>query len=203
LALLLAGVFLDVADATGIALIVIGAGVFLIGVLLPLISEFQVGPGGFSAKFRERDREFEAALNSEQMQLARLGAWLAGDPHSGKQLAEQALRDTYLRWPDARTDPGNAVRRHLVSLAPERPGVATATTTSPEGTAETPTALPSILAALPKERRGALVLHLLEDLSVEDVSRVIGRTPEEVAADIDRGLTELSSGIAHARDGGP
>lgn len=196
-ALLLVGVIPELGETVAIALIVLGAGIFLVGVLLPLVSEFQIGPGGFSAKLRERDREFEAALSAEQLSLSRLGAWLAGDHAEGKRLAEEALRATYLTWRQARGNPSEAVRAQLVALAPE--AMAGPASTTGTGTADGPEALLAALSALPKDSRAALVLQLLEGMETEAIGAILGRSSEAARGAVETGLAELGSARAKGK----
>lgn len=77
-----------------------------------------MGPTGFSAKLRERGVDFLASLDPEADQLIRTGTWLAGGPEAGKDLAERALVETYMRWPPGSIDLATAVRERMVELAP-------------------------------------------------------------------------------------
>jgi hypothetical protein len=126
------GAAAGLSDTTSVALIAIGSGMFFIGLFLPVLSEFQIGPGGFSAKLRERDQEVRTSLEPHTDGLLRAAAALAGDPVAGKQLLEQALLETYLAWQDAKREgPAEAVIKRLESLAP---AVAVeASPTTPEG----------------------------------------------------------------------
>ena len=91
-------------DTVAIALIAIGSGMFFVGIFLPVLSEFQIGPGGFSGKLRERDQEVQA---------------LAGSPEAGRELLERALVETYMGWQEAKREgPAEAVIQRLESLAP-------------------------------------------------------------------------------------
>ena len=86
------GAFLtDLTDAVAVALIVVGAGMFFIGMLLPTLTEFQIGPGGFSAKLRERDEEIQATLDPDSDRLLQIATQLAGSQKDGEQLLERAL----------------------------------------------------------------------------------------------------------------
>lgn len=119
-------------DAVAIALIVVGAGMFFIGMLLPLLTEFQIGPGGFSAKLRERDQEIQATLDPEYESLARAAADLAGDPAAGKELLDRALVETYLRWHDAKREGAvKLVQGQLEGLTGGSSGVAPTTAKGP------------------------------------------------------------------------
>jgi hypothetical protein len=104
--------------SVAIALIVIGSGMLFISVLLPTLTEFQIGPGGFSAKLRDRDQEIKATLDPESTSLLKTASALAGDPQAGKELLDKALVETYMRWQQAKQEgPANAVRRRLGDLA--------------------------------------------------------------------------------------
>jgi hypothetical protein len=176
-------------EAIQIAFIVIGAGMFFIGALMPTLTEFQVGPTGFSAKLRERDLDFRAVLGPDSEQLVRTGAWLAGGPEAGKELLERALIETYMRWPQERGDPANAVRERMVELAPP----ASPPPTSPSQAGASGDLL-SRLIALPVTERAALVLHLLDGLDTHAVASITRRDPAEVATDIARGATSVVTG---------
>jgi hypothetical protein len=106
-------------DTVAVAMIAIGSGMFFIGIFLPVLTEFQIGPGGFSAKLRERDREVQASLEPHADGLMRAAAALTGDQDAGRQLLEQALLETYLGWQDAKCEgPAEAVIKRLENLAP-------------------------------------------------------------------------------------
>jgi hypothetical protein len=178
--------------AAGVALVVVGAGMFFIGTVMPTLTEFQIGPGGFSAKLRERDADFEAVIGPDAEQLTRLGTWLAGGPAAGRDLAERALIETYMRWPRERADnPANAVRERMVELAPPAGFAPPATAQAPAGTAGD---LLSRLISLPVTERAAVVLNLLEGLDTETVASITRREPAAVAVDIARGATSIVSG---------
>jgi hypothetical protein len=106
-------------DPVAVALIVIGSGMFFVGIFLPALTEFQIGPSGFSAKLRERDEEVQTTLEPHTESLMRAAAQLAGSPEAGRQLLDQALIETYLRWREAKREgPAEAVLKQLSDLAP-------------------------------------------------------------------------------------
>jgi hypothetical protein len=176
-AMVAAGVFSDLADAVAIALIVTGAGLFLVAVLLPLIGEFEIGPGGFSAKLSERT----AALEREEDSLGQLAGLLAGDPDRGRELLTRALADALV----ASDPPAAEVRRRLIALAPETPSK-----TGGDGRAA---AVVSLLGTLPPADRGAVLLHLLDGLTPEQVADLLRRPAPSVSSEIERGLRALSA----------
>jgi hypothetical protein len=113
------GAFAISSDSISVALIAIGSGMFFVGIFLPALSEFQIGPGGFSAKLRERDEEVQATLEPHAEGLTRAAALLAGNPEAGRELLERALVETYLGWQQAKREgPAEAVIRRLEQLAP-------------------------------------------------------------------------------------
>lgn len=123
------GAFAGLGDTVAIALIVMGSGMFFVGIFLPALTEFQIGPSGFSAKLRERDAEVQATLEPHTDGLMRTAAMLAGTPEAGRELLDRALIETYLRWQEAKQEgPAEAVLRHLGELAP---GSATQVATTP------------------------------------------------------------------------
>jgi len=172
-------------DTASVTLIVIGAGMFFIGMLIPTLTEFQVGPTGFSAKLRERDLDFSETLGPDAEQLTRLGAWLAGSPEAGRELAEKALSDVYMRWsrgPDS--NPLDDVRRRMVKSAPPA-------APAPTGASAASSDLLSKLLALPVAERSAVVLHLLEGVDENRVAAITRREPASVAADVARGAARI------------
>ena len=115
-------------DTVAIALIAIGSGMFFIGIFLPALTEFQIGPSGFSAKLRERDQEVRATLEPHTESLMRTAAMLAGNPNVGRELLDRALVETYLQWQQAKREgPAETVLRHLGNLAPTLAADASAT----------------------------------------------------------------------------
>lgn len=125
LAMLVVGAFNQPTDTGSVALIVVGAGMFFIGVLLPALTEFEIGPHGFAGTLRERDREIQETLDPHFENLTRIAVLLAGSPEAGRELLDQALIETYLRWRQAKQDgPAEAVRTMLGDLAPQAGSVA-------------------------------------------------------------------------------
>jgi hypothetical protein len=198
--MVVAGVFVDErSDAVAVALIVVGAGMFFIGMLAPTLSEFKIGPGGFSAKLRERERDVQTALGPDVDGLTRTATWLTGSPEAGKKLVERALIETYMRWPDAqRRGSADAMREKIVELAPEGPPTYPPTTAV--GSTEAPGASEQLLArviALPHDERSALVLHLLDGIDRDGIASIVHQKPETV----DQNLTRAASALGSAPGG--
>jgi hypothetical protein len=128
LAMMAYGALGGLAGSIAVAMLVLGSGMLFISILLPTLTEFQIGPGGFSAKLRERDQEIKATLDPKSDGLLKAATALAGNPEAGKELLDKALVETYMRWQQAKQEgPADAVRRRLGELAPAPAG-------APEGT---------------------------------------------------------------------
>lgn len=176
-------------QTASVPLIVLGSGMFFIGMVMPALTEFEVGPTGFSAKLRERGVDFLASLGPEADQLIRTGTWLAGGPEAGKDLAERALVETYMRWPPGSVDLATAVRERMVELAP--PAMPQQAPTL-QGQPGSPDDLLAKLIALPVAERAALVLHLLEGLDTRSVATITRAEPATVADDVARGAASIA-----------
>lgn len=201
LSLVVVGVVVGVAfdgTAASVPLIVLGSGMFFLGTLMPTLTEFQIGPAGFSAKLQERDRDFRAILGADAESLVRTGTWLAGGPEAGKDLAERALVDAYMRWPHERVaDPATAVRERMVELAPPpQPAPPPSTQMDPDRAGD----LLSKLISLPVGERSAVVLHLLEGMDTQAVASITRQEPGVVAADLARGAARMAT-VAGATPG--
>jgi DNA-directed RNA polymerase specialized sigma24 family protein len=192
------------ATPVALALIVVGSGMFFIGALAPSLSEFQIGPGGFSAKLRDREREMQATLEPDAKSLAHTATWLTGSAESGRELVEQALIETYLRWPDAKRDGAtDAVRKRLVDLAPppaEEPRSQASSAAGREGIAPLSEALAKV-AGLPVDDRSALVLQLVEGFGADAVGAISGKDPAVVGDAVDRGAKALVSALGLDSEG--
>jgi hypothetical protein len=170
-------------EGIAIALIVVGAGLFMLALLLPVVSEFEIGPGGFSAKLTRR----EQALQGEGDRLAQLAGLLAGGEAEAEDLLRRAIAEAYL----AREDPAEVARRKLVEHAPE----------GPAGAGAPPTDVLSTLRSMPPEERGATVLHLLEGVDPTEVARILRRPEEAVGPLIEKGIATLGRLAAEGASG--
>ena len=97
--------FSGLAGSVAVALIVLGSGMIFVSMLLPTLTEFQIGPSGFSAKLRERDQEVEATLEPESGEPAahRRRRWPGAPRRAGSRL-DKALVETCMRWQQAKQD---------------------------------------------------------------------------------------------------
>ena len=157
------------------------------------------GPAGF--------REF--AL-SRRAALRRTAYLVGGDWHLADDVVQETLARLYADWPRlaARGSVDAYARRAVVNgvLAhrrrPWRREVATAGPDLPDraapGAADDGTrdALLQALAGLGASQRAVVVLRYWEDLSVEEVARVLGCTTGNVKSQAARGLARLRAALA-------
>jgi DNA-directed RNA polymerase specialized sigma24 family protein len=198
IALLAIGLLLgDDRGGIATALIVIGAGQVTMGVLLPQLTELEIGPGGFKAKLRARDEEIGVVVERQGRQLAELAAFLGAGADGAQGAAEAALARTYAEAPPPE-DPVARAKRHLVERVtmstrappPAEPG-------PPEGDAWR--RLSTALATLPAESRAALVLSVHDGMSEEEIAELLGGTVEAVSEELTEAGRALAATLAGAR----
>jgi hypothetical protein len=103
------------------SLVVLGAGMFFVSMLLPVLTEFEVGLSGFKVKLRDRDAELRATVDPDAEELTQVATSLAGNPQAGKELLEQALVKTYMTWREAKQKGvADAVRGQMETLVTAR-----------------------------------------------------------------------------------
>jgi hypothetical protein len=166
-------VITSLAEGIAIASIVVGAGLFTVALLLPYLSNFQIGPSGISGTLDHR----EEVLRRESDRLAQLAGLLDGGQAEAEELLKRAIAEAYL----ARGEPSEEVRRKLVEHAPE----------GPAGPGAAPPDVLGALGSMSREERGATVLHLLEGVDVADVARILHRPEAAVGPLIERGIATL------------
>lgn len=90
-----------------------------------------------------------------------------------------------------------ARRRHRDTRSIEHVDVATA---DPTGPLATRIALMAAVDQLPVEMRAAVVLHYFADLSVDDVARAMGKSPNTIKSQLRVGLGQLRTAWQSADD---
>jgi hypothetical protein len=73
------------------AMVVMGVGTLFTAILLPKLSEFQLGPGGFRTKLNAQDAPSVAPLDTDPETLSRFATLVSGDPILARSLVEEAL----------------------------------------------------------------------------------------------------------------
>lgn len=162
-----------VETTVGLVLIAAGAGLLLLAVVLPAVTEVELGfPAGVKvvAAARQRENQLRAALTDHRGDLELCARLLSGDPEAGPRLLEAAWAQATVRW---RGPVGPELRTYvlcvLVQLVHAHLRWAGAA----------PAAGP--LGGLGWDERAAVVLHEFAGLSVPEMATLLGRPAGEVA----------------------
>ncbi len=93
------GAFVE--TTVGLVLIAAGAGLLLLAVVLPAVTEVELGfPAGVKvvAAARQRENQLRAALTDHRGDLELCARLLSGDPEAGPRLLEAAWAQATVRW---------------------------------------------------------------------------------------------------------
>ena len=151
---------------------------------------------------QQRDIEFEAFYRMHRDRLWRLALLLTSDTDRADDLAQEALLRAYQAWHRIRQEePLPYVHKILVNLV-RKDWRRRALELLPKGRTETFSAdsadriadalsLAEMLSTLSTVRRATLLLRFYEDLSAEEVSRVLERPLGTVKSDTRRALEQI------------
>jgi RNA polymerase sigma-70 factor (sigma-E family) len=166
---------------------------------------------------RSDDAEFVAYVSGRMPVLRRVATQLAGDPHRGDDLVQQAITRLFTHWRRARRSENldayvykilvrvflderrlrwASVHLRSAGLEPARGG------TDLAAGVENRLLLRQALATLPPKQRAVLVLRFLVDHSITEVAEILDIAPGTVKshthdglAALRRLLTETNSGV--------
>jgi RNA polymerase sigma-70 factor (sigma-E family) len=156
----------------------------------------------------DREREFGEYVDARALVLRRTAYLLCGDWHRAEDIVQIALTKLYVVWPRVRRgDTVDAyVRKMLVRCAIDegRRGFfrrERAVADVPDRSV--PSAVPDLdvrdaLARLPLGQRTVVVLRYWEDLSVNEVATMLGRTEGTVKSQAAKGLATLRELLGNA-----
>jgi DNA-directed RNA polymerase specialized sigma24 family protein len=194
------GVVLD-SDRLGTSLIGLGGGTLVLGVVLPLVTEVELGPGGLKFKQSAREQEFRPVILAEveQESLRRFAALLTGDASRTTDLVEEALARMYAVLPTVPAEERQAnvlcvlVRLVLGASALGLPGGGAggpATLRPAEEDDEAAAAL-SALAILSPYQRAVVLLRRYRDIDEDEIARVVDRPVGTVRHDLREAESKL------------
>jgi RNA polymerase sigma-70 factor (sigma-E family) len=155
----------------------------------------------------ETDEEYVEYVSARLPSLKRLAYLLCGDDHRADDLVQESVTKLYVRWHNARKVANLdgyvraiVVRTHIdngrrpwsrVRLFSQPPDERGPDTSGPEDRA----VLRAALATLPPGQRAVLVLRFLCDLSVAEVSEVLGCSPGTVKSQTSHGLAKVRQAL--------
>lgn len=144
---------------------------------------------------------FGDAVLAHHEQLARFAFMLSGD----REVAEDSVTETYARlWPKFRRGRIHNALPHLVRdvivEVKERTRRTSSRATEDPGSEEFETSWEA-LQHLPIEQRSAVVLHVVEGISLEESAMLLGDPVEITATRIDVGMDRIAKLLVTGRSG--
>ena len=153
---------------------------------------------------------FEAFFRAEYTKLVAIGRGLTGNHELGADLAQETLLRCHRNWSkvSALDVPGAWARRVLVNLAVDAHRAAARSSRAPAWVHRVDAVAPadpavdgwwSAVRALPDRQRAVVVLHYLEDRSVDDIAKVLGIADGTVKATLAKARATLARTITEER----
>ncbi|WP_155372747.1 SigE family RNA polymerase sigma factor [Catellatospora vulcania] len=151
----------------------------------------------------EHEREYVAYVTARLPALRRIAAQLAGDPHRGDDLVQQAITRLYVKWRQASQARNLDAYLHTIlvraflddrRLAWSRVALASDAGSDRVAAAtdsDTRMVLQVALGQMPPRQRAAVVLRFLADRSVEEVAEILQVSPGTVKSQTSDGLATL------------
>lgn len=149
---------------------------------------------------------FEELYRAEQPKLVALGLALCGDRDTALELAQETMLKAFVNWATVTSYdiPGAWLRRVLINLATDRHRKASNERRALERVARRSSAPPSDVASgswwaavrnLPDLQRSVVALHYVDDLSIEQVARILEVTAGTVKTSLSRARHALSRSL--------
>ncbi|MEU7822553.1 SigE family RNA polymerase sigma factor [Catellatospora sp. NPDC049133] len=151
----------------------------------------------------EQEREYVAYVTARLPALRRIAAQLAGDPHRGDDLVQQAITRLYVKWRQAGQARNLDAYLHTILvrtfLDDRRLAWSRVSLSSDAGSEQVAAAadvdtrmvLQVALGQMPPRQRAAVVLRFLADRSVEEVAEILQVSPGTVKSQTSDGLATL------------
>jgi len=152
------------------------------------------------------DAGFEAFFRAEYTKLVAIGRGLTGSHDLATDLAQETLLRCHRDWARVSTFdvPGAWARRVLVNLSIDAHRAAARNRRVPAWVHQVEPVAPadpavdgwwSAVRALPDRQRAVVVLHYLEDRSVDDIAQLLGIATGTVKSSLGRGRAHLARTI--------
>ncbi len=150
---------------------------------------------------RRDENEFTAFVMARGAALRRTAYLLSGDWHTAEDLVQIALVKLYVAWPRVEQATAEAYARKAVvrvfldarrrRSSTELPTARVADRAAPDNSPDERLILMQALSSLPPGQRAAVVLRHWEDLSVEEVARLLGLSTGTVKSQCSKGLAAM------------
>jgi hypothetical protein len=183
-------------DKLSVALVVPGIGIAVLALLLPVVTEADVGPGGFKLKTQtaQRDATFTPFLSEELAEFTDFAALLSGDADAAPALVNRALAKTYAIW-DEIPRAERQLYAYCFLVAAIEGSTRLGLVANGRGQKRQPRAesIPSdttALFSLPFQSRAAVVLRRHALLDERDIAHILDQ-PVEVTHEIIHGAEAL------------
>jgi DNA-directed RNA polymerase specialized sigma24 family protein len=187
---------------TATTLIVLGAAQVAVGLLLPRLTEFEIGPAGLKTKIRPAEQAVALSVAGEASRLNRFARLMCGNAEQARELVEEALVRT--RRSGVRGRERDAIQLKvlldLLDTAQERLWLEGRSVPDgvPQGGAGSDASAEEISAALrqlPFAQRAAFLLRVDWSLPVDEVAAVLERPSDDVRKDIEIARRHLRPAI--------
>jgi RNA polymerase sigma-70 factor (ECF subfamily) len=157
---------------------------------------------------RTAEAGFEAFFRAEYTKLVAIGRGLTGSHELGADLAQETLLRCHRDWARVSTleAPGAWARRVLVNLSIDAHRAAARGRRVPTWVHQVDPVTPAdpaiddwwnAVRALPDRQRAVVVLHYLEDRSIDDIARTLDIAPGTVKSSLARARAHLARTIEH------
>ena len=206
------GIFLR-EEGMGQALIVVAVGELTLLVLLPIVTEAEVGVEGlkFKKALEEKDAEFQPFVAAEKESLQRFAELMTGNPHVAAGLVKEAFARAYVHCGGTSREQLDAyvqcVLVRLVlgagilgSLSHRPPGGSQDADAYAYSTGETERIAMS-LAPLPPEDRVMILLHYYRDVEEQQIALIFDRPVEVVRSQIRAAASRVTAGSMLPKSG--
>lgn len=198
IALIVAGFALPGTETKAVNVtVVLGVGVACVSLLLPRLSEFELGPKGFRTKLNP-EAASGLTLDGDAGELTRFAALVSGDPATGRDLVEEAVARTTRQRRGAKSEARTALilqtLLQLLETAKARQWLRVPRTLSTSPSGELPEVDPDIseaLSGLPFHSRVAFLLTAEWLMNPGEIASLLQRSPEQVHADLERAYATL------------
>jgi DNA-directed RNA polymerase specialized sigma24 family protein len=186
--------------AAGVALIGTGCGAVLLGVLLPITAQAEIGTFKFTRAASATEGTFQPFVASMRSQLDRVAMLVCGNKSEGKALVERTLGRAYLDWRNLVAEEREAYVYCTLFSAIERTlplSEGVVEKSNGDTTPENELILLASLSKLPLRLRAAWVLHAYALLDEDKIAQALSISPQQINQHIQAAKDQLDTLTQH------